>query len=244
MKSIQRFSRHPPIFLCFVSLFPVAAAHAAQLSKLQETCSALSGQAHKYAKELMQLRGTGGGVGDVSAVFSVAPSTSNSNSAPASARSSEAHSTHTVTYTHATIAPTLAPIVIAATAAPSPSPSPVASPFEAQIVPSSLASSAAPSPSPSPSPSPMAIVAPLPPSSSPSSSGSALAALLNQSRPLSVLQLQQQKSASGAHHYGTAPAGLVKDGTAAVSDAPPPRRQASRLTTLIQTARKGNLADK
>jgi hypothetical protein len=236
-----------PLFRCLSA----TAAHAAQLSKLQETCSALSGQAHKYAKELMQLRGTGGGgVSDVSMFSSVAPATStNSNSAPASARSSEAHNTHTVTYTHATVAPIAvkapvipAPIVIAAaTAAPSPSPSPVASPVEAQIVPS-LASSAAPSPSPSPSPAPMA-VAPLPPSSSPSS-GSALAALLNQSRPLSVLQLQQQKSASGAHHYGTAPAGLVKDGTAAMSDAPPPRRQASRLTTLIQTARKGNLADK
>jgi hypothetical protein len=42
---------------CLFLSSAAAAAHAHQVSRLQETCSALSAQAHKYAKEIMQLRG-------------------------------------------------------------------------------------------------------------------------------------------------------------------------------------------
>ena len=47
----------PYVFGCRSAFFAAAAAHAHQVSRLQETCSALSAQAHKYAKEIMQLRG-------------------------------------------------------------------------------------------------------------------------------------------------------------------------------------------
>lgn len=51
-----------------------AAAQAAQVASLQETCATLSAQAHKYAKEIMQLRGGSAAGGSDSARNTMVPS--------------------------------------------------------------------------------------------------------------------------------------------------------------------------